>query len=121
MPIVCDPAGQGASQSDGQSLIDHYASLGVYMNKADNNLESGLMHMLERMQSGRLKVFDDLEGWWREFRLYRRDKQGKVVKKHDHLLDATRYIISSGLPLACSPPTENKQKKRQKRSGWTTI
>lgn len=40
--------------------------------------EAGLMMMLDRMQTGRLKVAKHLHDWWEEFRLYHR-KDGKVV------------------------------------------
>jgi len=55
-------------------------------------VEAGLMAMLERMQTGRLKAFDHLREWLDEFRLYHR-KDGVVVKAHDDLMCATRYGI----------------------------
>jgi hypothetical protein len=54
----------------------------------------GLMDMLDRMQSGRFKVFKHLNDWWEEFRLYHR-KDGKVVKEGDDLMCATRYALMS--------------------------
>jgi hypothetical protein len=56
------------------------------------SVEAGLMDMLQRMQSGRFKVFRHLNDWWEEFRLYHR-KDGKVVKEGDDLMAATRYAI----------------------------
>jgi hypothetical protein len=44
------------------------------------------------MQTGRLKVFRHLNGWFEEFRLYHRDA-GKVVKLRDDLISATRYAL----------------------------
>jgi hypothetical protein len=44
------------------------------------SVEAGLMDMLQRMQSGRFKVFKQLHDWWEEYRLYHR-KDGKVVKE----------------------------------------
>ena len=38
-----------------------------------------------------------MRNWLAEYRLYRRDENGKIVKAHDHLMDATRYLIKSGL------------------------
>ena len=52
------------------------------------------MDMLNRMQSGRFKVFKHLNDWWEEFRLYHR-KDGKVVKEGDDLMAATRYAVMS--------------------------
>ena len=37
------------------------------------------MHMLDRMETGKFKVFNPLNDWFEEFRLYHR-KDGKVVK-----------------------------------------
>ncbi|HYV68510.1 MAG TPA: hypothetical protein VE970_00215 [Pseudolabrys sp.] len=56
------------------------------------SVEAGLMDMLNRMQSGRFKVFKHLNDWWEEFRLYHR-KDGKVVKEGDDLMCATRYAL----------------------------
>jgi len=54
------------------------------------SVEAGLMLMLDRMCTGKLKVFKEHNDWWEEFRLYHR-KDGKVVKEGDDLLCATRY------------------------------
>ena len=54
--------------------------------------EAGLMDMLQRMESGRFKVFKHLNDWFEEFRLYHR-KDDKVVKEGDDLMAATRYAI----------------------------
>ena len=53
-------------------------------------LEAGVAEMLERMQTGRLKVFQHLTEWFEEFNLYHR-KDGLIVKEHDDLISATRY------------------------------
>lgn len=53
-------------------------------------LEAGVAMMHERMESGRLKVFDHLGEWFDEFRQYHR-KDGRIVKVQDDLLSATRY------------------------------
>ena len=47
------------------------------------------MAMLDRMKTGRLKVFAQLDEWFEEFRLYHR-KDGLIVKERDDLLSATR-------------------------------
>jgi hypothetical protein len=54
----------------------------------------------------RLFVFNSLQNWLSEFRIYRRDEKGKIVKQNDHLMDATRYLIVSGLQVACREPCE---------------
>jgi phage terminase large subunit-like protein len=114
-PGVCDPSGQAVGAHDGLSLVGLYAAAGVRLERADNSVEAGLMQMLERMRSVRLKVFSDLEPWWREFRMYGRDANGRIIKRHDHVMDATRYAVMSGLAIARSkvPPAA-----MPKRGGW---
>lgn len=65
------------------------------------SVEAGVMEMLSRMQTGRLKVASHLTEWFEEFRLYHRD-DGKIVKVRDDLLSATRY----GLMMLRSAITE---------------
>jgi hypothetical protein len=56
------------------------------------SVEAGLMEMLDRMKTNRLKVFDHHLDWFSEFRLYHR-KDGRVVKENDDLMSATRYAL----------------------------
>jgi hypothetical protein len=81
----------------GIALADQYNREGLIMlpdhaqfEGGSVSVEAGLMMMLDRMQSGRFKVFKHLNDWWEEFRLYHR-KDGKVVKEGDDLMAATRY------------------------------
>lgn len=62
--------------------------------KGNQNIEPGIMHMLHRMETGRLKVFPHLQEWWREFRSYHR-KDGKIHPMNDDLMSATRYGVMS--------------------------
>ncbi len=43
------------------------------------------------MSQGKFKVFRGLRDWFEEFNFYHRDDKGRIVKKRDDLLDATRY------------------------------
>ena len=52
------------------------------------------MEILQRMQSSRFKVFGHLNDWFEEMRLYHR-MDGKIIKKHDDLMSATRYGVQS--------------------------
>ena len=55
-------------------------------------VEAGLMDMLDRMNTGRFKVFDTCAEWFEEFRLYHR-VEGKIVKERDDLMSATRIGV----------------------------
>jgi len=100
IPGVIDPASRGRSQKDGVKLYDEYVSMGLNVDLADNAVEAGIHAVYRRMVSGRFKVFASLRGWFEEYRLYRRDENGKIVKENDHLMDCTRYLIMSGMALA---------------------
>ena len=58
------------------------------------SVQAGIDILLDRMETGRLKVAAHLNDWFEEFRLYHR-KDGRIVKERDHLMDATRYLIMS--------------------------
>lgn len=94
-----DPGAAGANQLDGRTMIGEYRRLGLNLVEADNAVEAGIHAMYRRMASGRLKVFRTLGNWIREFRIYRRDDNGKVVKENDHLMDAC--VV--GKTTVCTP------------------
>jgi len=48
------------------------------------------MDLLDRMQTGRFKVFDHLVDFFEEFRLYHR-RDGRVGKEMDDIISAVRY------------------------------
>lgn len=93
IPGVIDPSARNRNASDGESLFNRYRDLGLKLHKADNAVSEGLVDVLDRLQTGRLKVFDSCQNWIREFRLYRRDAKQRIVKLNDHAMDATRYLI----------------------------
>jgi hypothetical protein len=72
-----------------------------------NAVEAGIYEVWQRLSTGRLKVFRGLGNFLSEFRLYRRDDKGKIVKKLDHLCDCCRYLCSSGLQIARTDPGGN--------------
>ena len=100
-PGVIDPASRGRSQIDGQQLLQLYRRNGLKLIPADNAVESGVYSVWSRLSTGRLKIVKGpMTQWLEEYRMYRRDEKGKIVKTHDHLMDATRYLIMSGLRVA---------------------
>lgn len=101
-----DPAANISNQKDGSQLLAEYTKLGLNLVKADNAVEAGILAVYRRLSEGRLKVFNTCPNWLTEFRIYRRDDKGKVVKENDHLMDATRYGIMSFLSIGRIEPEE---------------
>lgn len=90
---VIDPAARGRSQRDGESLLNAYKDLGLKLQLANNAREAGIYEVWQRLSTGRLKVFKSLHNWLTEYRMYRRDEKGNIIKENDHLMDDTRYLV----------------------------
>jgi phage terminase large subunit-like protein len=116
---VVDPACIGSSQTDGRTLMEMYAGLGLKLDIATNAVEAGIYEVWDALSTGRLKVFDTLRNWVSEFRKYHRDEKGRIVKKDDHLMDATRYWWMSGRDRAEVPASEKSEEllERLRRGG----
>lgn len=89
--------GMQHDKGSGDRLAALYGEQGLRMHheratfaEGGNGVEAGIAEMLDRMKSGRLKVFKHLEDWFGEYRMYHR-KDGVIVKERDDLLSATRY------------------------------
>jgi len=117
-----DPAAAGANQKDGSRLLDEYRALGLFLVEADNAVEAGLFATYQRMASGGLKVFSTCPQWLSEFRIYRRGDNGKPIKERDHLMDATRYLIMTGMASAGVEPSEmDEMENRRERDSANDI
>lgn len=92
---VIDPAARGRSQNDGTQLLQSYKDLGLHLRLANNGVESGIYDVWQRLSTGRLKVFSSLTSFFTEYRLYRRDEKGRIIKENDHLMDCMRYIVAA--------------------------
>lgn len=103
IPGVIDPASHGRSQNDGTRLIDVYRGVGIDLMPADNAVESGIYRVWELLSSGRLKIFESCVNLLNEYRVYRRDEKGRIVKDNDHAMDALRYAVMTGRDVAKQP------------------
>src|SRR6516225_11587732 len=58
------------------------------------SVEAGLMEMADRMRGDRWKVFEGQnDNWLEEYRLYHRDRDGRVVAENDDAISASRYAM----------------------------
>lgn len=120
MPGTIDPAARGRGQRDGEQLLQDYIDLGLDLTTANNGVESGIYTVWTGLSSGQVKVFKSLRNWLAEYRIYRRDEKGHIVKKNDHLMDATRYLIVTGPEIAKVKPVAKSKPLGQHRgaTGW---
>jgi hypothetical protein len=96
IPGVADAAGLAVTAHDSEQVISILRRGGLDVILPDKAVEAGIQEVWELLSAGRLKIFSSCSAWFEEVRLYRRDDKGRVVKKDDHLMDATRYAVRSG-------------------------
>lgn len=124
IPVSWPHDGLQHDKGSGQQLSQQYEAQGLNMlperatfEDGGNGVEAGLMDMLDRMQTGRLKVAAHLNDWWEEFRLYHR-KDGKVVKEGDDIMSATRYALMMLRYAKTKPQLRSKVRSNHGGTGW---
>lgn len=109
IPVAWPHDGLAHDKGSGVPLAEQYRSLGVNLlsekfsnppslgqheGQGGQGVEVGVMEMLTRFQSGRLKVFSTCFPFLEEIRIYHR-KDGKLVKQFDDTISAARYAVMS--------------------------
>lgn len=102
IPGFIDPAANQSEKSSGAALMDIYQNEGLILNNALNAVEPGISLVSQYFATGSLKIFSTCTKTFEEFRLYRRNEDGRIVKALDHLMDALRYGIVSGIDSGIS-------------------
>lgn len=123
IPVAWPHDGLQHSKDSGEQLAEQYRRQGLAMlpehaqhEDGSIGVEAGLMDMLDRMYTGRLKVARHLLDWWEEFRLYHRE-EGRIVKEYDDLMAASRYLCMSLRFARCERdrPAETRMQQLMKR------
>ncbi len=120
IPVSWPEDGLQRDKGSGRPLRDLYFEHGVrmlpepasYGDARGRAVEPGLLEMLERMKTGRWKVFRTCTAWLEEFRVYHR-KDGRIVKRFDDAISASRYALMA-MPrhAAIKPPPPGPQRPR---------
>lgn len=91
-----DPAAAQGEKFNGDNLLREYRRLGLRLREADNGVGDGIYKVWSRLELGKLKFFNGVTPKIQnEYLIYRRDENGKIVKEHDHCMDALRYMCNS--------------------------
>jgi len=101
IPGVGDYAGRDL---EGRKTLDIYRELGLDLINAEKQVYAGLVLMSQLFEEGRLRVFSTCQKWLQEYRLYSLDDKNQVIKKRDHLMDATRYLVMADRRRAKTKP-----------------
>jgi len=97
---ICDPAVNQGSQRDGERLMDDYKKAGLNLRSGKYAKELAVDYVLERIRTGRFKVFNTCSKFMAEWRGYSRNEEGKIMKGRDHLMNALEFVMLDGLPMA---------------------
>jgi phage terminase large subunit-like protein len=126
LPIAWPHDGLQHDKGSGEQLAQLYRDQDLNMlplratfEDGTHGVEAGIMQMFDRMQTGRLKVFNHLTEWFEEFRLYHR-KDGKIVKEMDDLISATRYAVMMLRFAEVEPIVKARWERRGGQAGKTT-
>tara|TARA_B100001750_G_scaffold224014_1_gene214726 strand:+ start:966 stop:2291 length:1326 start_codon:yes stop_codon:yes gene_type:complete len=99
IPVAWPHDAHQEDRGTGLTYAAMYKQAGVRMLRShavnddgSNYVEPAISKMQSYLGEGRLRVFEHLTEWFDEYRTYHR-KQGKIVKKYDDLMDATRYAL----------------------------
>lgn len=101
IPMAWPQDGLQHEKSGGPPIAELYREHGINMlyepacyEDGSRSVEAGITDILQRMMTYRFKVFDHLNAWFDEFRIYHR-REGHIVKIRDDIMDATRYGVMS--------------------------
>lgn len=119
IPVAWPHDGLQHDKGSGEQLAAQYRAQGLALtvdratfDDGTNGVEAGVSEMLQRMQTGRWRVFSTCSAWIEEFRLYHRD-EGLIVKERDDLLSASRYAMMmrrfASVPQAKEPKFERRK------------
>jgi phage terminase large subunit len=100
-PIQADPSVQQRNDRDGLSYKDYFYKLsGIFLTPGNNDILYGIEKVRDYMVSGKLFFFNNLDNLKFEAKGYIFNKKGdrntndKPVDKHNHLMDAMRYMVA---------------------------
>jgi phage terminase large subunit-like protein len=110
--------GTQRDKGSGITLARQYKAEGLLMlpehaTHADGGYqtEPGILEMLQRMRTGRIKIAAHLGDWWQEFRNYHR-KDGLIVKMNDDIMSASRIAVMARRHARPGPLGSGKPKRR---------
>lgn len=110
---VIDTQSKQVSPTDGRCLWDQYIAEGLMISECEKAKEAAIMKVGQMLLSGQLKVFRTMFNWFKEYRKFRRDERGDIVKKDDHEMDATLYVMLACPYVLTEPPNLENQSHRE--------
>lgn len=76
-------------------MLEHFGLSFEPTSKARNDKNAGLALLKDIMLAGKLVISSRCQKLFWELDNYRKDDEGKIIKKNDHLIDCARYILGA--------------------------
>jgi phage terminase large subunit len=99
--VQADPSVRKRNDRDGTAYAQYFKNIsGLILEPGNNDILYGIEKMRDYMFAGKLKIFNDLESIIDEASRYAyashntKNSNDKPIDKHNHLLDALRYVIA---------------------------
>ncbi len=126
IPCAWPHDGLQHDKGSGNALAGQYRAQGLSMHpdhatheEGGFGTEAGVSEMLDRMRTGRLKVFATCAAWFAEKRNYHR-KNGLIVKERDDLMSATRIGVMMRR-FAIVQPVRRRPRRSGGTAGWMSA
>lgn len=76
-------------------MLEHFGLSFEPTSKNKNDKTTGLSLLKDAMLAGKVVFSDRCKKLYWEMDNYQKDDSGKIVKKHDHLIDCARYVLGA--------------------------
>lgn len=87
-------------ETNGKSLFDIFAEMGVYITPADRELEPAVLELQTGLRTGTLKIMKTCTELLEEMGLYHRKENHRITEEFDDLIDALRYFYRNRYSLS---------------------
>lgn len=113
--FLIDPSARNRSLTDAQQVQELYKNAGMPCHPAQNDRETGCFEVKRRLEYKRILISNDCRQLRWEMERYRQDPKPDgsfdVVKEHDHLCDALRYVCMARPTAPSGRPSVNRRPK----------
>ena len=120
---VVDSASNNSNQHDGIKIFDLLLKEGLKLQlttKDDKSVEAGIYTVWDALSNNKLKIFNTLTNLTDEYKIYRRDDKGHIVKEKDHLMDCLRYGVMAHNRIAKNEKVVKNENKPHKNINKNT-
>lgn len=132
IPVILPHDADNTEKGSGRSVASYYREASVNVmpetfynpigwdGKKHNFVEPGIMDILQRMKTGRFKVFSTCGRFFEEMRRYHR-KDGRIYKEFDDVMDAARYSALSVVNRGISEGEANAGYNAAYNDNWNMV